>query len=99
MSANNKVIMMAARRTNKNEPHVGANELNERKKAEDEVKKSESVFHSVWDNSFDAMRLMNRDGIMVGVNDAFCNMFRKKREELIDQHFTVIHENPDKDTM
>ena len=32
MSANNKVIMMAARRTNKNEPRVGANELNERKR-------------------------------------------------------------------
>lgn len=31
MSANNKVIIMA-RRTNKNEPHYGANELNERKR-------------------------------------------------------------------
>lgn len=66
-------------------------DITERKKAENELTKSEVMFRKVWENSFDGMRLINKKGIMIKVNDAFCNMVGMPKEELEGQLFTKIY--------
>ncbi|MCL5027927.1 MAG: PAS domain S-box protein [Bacteroidetes bacterium] len=53
--------------------------------------KSEAEFRSVWENSFDAMRLCDENGIIVRVNRAFCKMMNRTREELEGKRFDVIY--------
>jgi PAS domain S-box-containing protein len=59
--------------------------------ADDALRQSETQFRLVWDNSEDGMRLTDRDGIMLRVNDAYCRMVQKSRAELEGQLLTVGH--------
>lgn len=68
-------------------------DITERKNAETELSKSELLFRKVWESSFDGMRLINEKGIMVKVNDAFCNMVGMQREELEGELFTKIYKS------
>jgi len=66
-------------------------EITERKKAELEIQKSENHFRSIWENSFDGMRVVDEKGIIRSVNKAFCDMVKKSKEELIGQHFSLMY--------
>ncbi|HEX2866251.1 MAG TPA: PAS domain S-box protein [Ignavibacteriales bacterium] len=66
-------------------------DITNRKSAEDDLVKSELMFRKVWESSFDGMRLIDKNGIMVKVNDAFCNMVGMAKEELEGQLFTKIY--------
>ncbi|MCU7495707.1 MAG: PAS domain S-box protein [Ignavibacteria bacterium] len=68
-------------------------EITERKKAENELAQSELLFRKVWESSFDGMRLINKNGIIVKVNDAFCRMVGLKKEELEGKPFTKIYKS------
>jgi PAS domain S-box-containing protein len=50
--------------------------------ADEALRQSESQFRLVWESSGDGMRLTDRDGIMLRVNDAYCRMVQKSRKEL-----------------
>jgi two-component system, cell cycle sensor histidine kinase and response regulator CckA len=65
-------------------------DITDRKLAEAALRSSEMLFHSVWDNSADGMRLMDENGIIVAVNEAFCKLVSLRREELEGKPFTVI---------
>ena len=67
-----------------------ANDITERKLAEAALRSSEMLFHSVWENSVDGMRLTDEQGNIVAVNQAFCNLVGMCREELEGNPFTVI---------
>ncbi len=60
--------------------------------AEEALRQSESQFRLVWESSGDGMRLTNRDGIMLRVNDAYCRIVEKTRAELEGQLLTVAHD-------
>jgi PAS domain S-box-containing protein len=64
-------------------------DISERKRAEEALVSSEIRFHSVWDNSVDAMRLTDENGIIVAVNAAYCKLAEMKREDLEGQPFTI----------
>ena len=69
----------------------------ERIRAEAALHESELLFHSVWQNSVDGMRLTDEAGNIVAVNHAFCKLVGMSREELQGRSFTVIYaesENP-----
>ncbi|MGE5352639.1 MAG: sensor histidine kinase [Acidobacteriota bacterium] len=68
-------------------------DITERKNAETELAESELLFRKVWESSFDGMRLINKKGIMVKVNDAFCSMVGMKKEELEGESFTKIYKS------
>ncbi|MHB1688585.1 MAG: PAS domain S-box protein, partial [Ignavibacteriaceae bacterium] len=52
---------------------------------------SETQFRSVWENSFDAMRLTDENGIIIKVNNAFCKLVEKTRDELEGNPYNVIY--------
>ncbi len=66
-------------------------DFTEIKVKEEKIIESEIHFRSVWENSYDAMRLVNKKGKIVDVNDAFCNLVGKKREELVGKDFYTIY--------
>ncbi|MGB6032462.1 MAG: PAS domain S-box protein [Bacteroidota bacterium] len=57
-------------------------DVTERKRAEEEVRLSESQFRSVWESSLDGMRLTDAEGMIIRVNQAFSEMVGKEKEEL-----------------
>ncbi len=74
-------------------------DITERKQSEEKIIISEQQFRSVWENSFDAMRLCDENGINRRVNSAFCRLANKTKEELEGSFFDVIyahteHDNP-----
>jgi PAS domain S-box-containing protein len=62
-----------------------------RKHAENAMRSSEMLFHSVWDNSVDGMRLTDEKGTIIAVNDAYCALVGMSRHNLEDKPFTVIY--------
>lgn len=61
------------------------------RKQQIEIRKSEQQFRSVWENSFDGMRLIDENGIITLVNQAYCDMVGKKREELEGASFETVY--------
>ena len=63
----------------------------ERIRAEQALRSSEVRFHSIWQNSVDGMRLTDENGIIVGVNDAYCKLVGMSRQELEGKPFAVVY--------
>ena len=63
----------------------------ERMRAEQALHESEQLFHSVWENSVDGMRLTDEHGTTVAVNEAFCKLVGLSKAELECRPFTVMY--------
>ncbi|HSU55560.1 MAG TPA: PAS domain S-box protein, partial [Candidatus Dormibacteraeota bacterium] len=63
----------------------------ERIRAEHDLHESEMLFHSVWQNSVDGMRLTDENGTIVAVNEAFCKLVDLPRQALEGKPLTVIY--------
>ncbi|MCS7053960.1 MAG: PAS domain S-box protein [Ignavibacterium sp.] len=72
--------------------------ITEKKLVEEAIKHSEQRFRSIWENSFDAMRLANSNGIIIDVNDAFCRLFNKSKDEIIGIIFYNLYKDVDIDS-
>ena len=70
-------------------------DISERKQNESALRSSEVLFHSVWENSVDGMRLTDAHGLIVAVNEAFCKLVGMSRAELEGNPFTVIYADLD----
>jgi PAS domain S-box-containing protein len=68
--------------------------ITDNKYSEESLIHSESQLRSVWENTSDAMRLLNDHGIMIKVNNAFCKLFNKSRQELEGFPFYIIYKDP-----
>ncbi len=68
-------------------------DITEKKKMEEKLMESEAHFRSVWENSHDAMRLVNSKGEIVDVNNAFCELVGKSKNELLGKPYFVIYKN------
>ena len=66
-------------------------DITERHEAEAALHSSETLFRSVWQNSVTGLRLVNEQGIMVAVNDAFCRLVGMEAQALEGQSLTVIY--------
>jgi PAS domain S-box-containing protein len=65
-------------------------DITDRKLAEAALRSSEMLFHSVWENSVDGMRLTDENGTIVAVNDAYCRLVGMDREALEGKPFTTV---------
>jgi PAS domain S-box-containing protein len=74
-------------------------DISERKRAEEALRKSEEQFRQVWKKSFDGMRIIDEHGTIIMVNDTYCQMVHKTREELVGQPYTVVYSDIDAGAM
>ncbi len=58
-------------------------DITERRRAEEELRKSEEKFRRIVETAGEGFILMNEDLVIVDVNDAYCKMLGYSREELI----------------
>lgn len=72
-------------------------EFEERLAAEEELRKSQFQFSLVWEKSIDGMRITDEKGTVIKVNDAFCRMVEKTREEMEGRPFSSIYEKIDQE--
>jgi PAS domain S-box-containing protein len=59
-----------------------ARDIAGRKQAEEALRRSESQFRLIWENSVDGMRLTDGAGTVLMVNDAFCRLVGKPRPKI-----------------
>lgn len=67
-------------------------DITERKRAAEALWESELRFRTVWEKSTDGMRITDEEGTVVLVNDAYCKMVEKPREEIEGKPMSVIFE-------
>lgn len=66
-------------------------DVTNQKRIQEQVAKSELQFRTIWENSFDGMRLTDKDGVILQVNEAFCQLVDMKKNELIGHLFHVAY--------
>ncbi|MCK9408403.1 MAG: PAS domain S-box protein [Bacteroidetes bacterium] len=54
-------------------------------------KSEEERFRAVWEHSADGMRVTDKDGNIVMVNEAYCKLANKQKDDLIGRPFHVIY--------
>ena len=59
--------------------------------------KAELLFSRLWDISVDGMRLINRNGKILMVNDAYCSIVEMKKEELVGKPFSIVYHHSEKE--
>ena len=69
--------------------------ITEFQKAQNELKKSERRFRSVWENSLEGMRLTDENGIIISVNKAFCNLVGEDESNLVGKTFNYFYVETD----
>ena len=62
-----------------------------RKQTEEALRKSEAQFRQVWESAVDGMRILDQNGTIVMVNDAYCRLVGMSRDELMNKPFTVAY--------
>jgi PAS domain S-box-containing protein len=71
--------------------------IKERDGALEQQLRQETLFREVWNQTFEGMRLIDRNGIILSVNEAYCRLVGKSREELEGKHASVIYGPEDAD--
>jgi len=66
-------------------------EKNELQKYINAIQNSEEQFKQVWEKSIDGMRLVDIEGKTILVNEAFCRLVGKKKEQLEGKDFSEIY--------
>lgn len=66
--------------------------IRQRRVAEEIRRRSELLFREVWVQSLEGMRLVDGEGTILLVNDSYCSMVRKTREELEGKPLSVVYE-------
>ena len=64
----------------------------------DEILNTDLLFGQLWEISADGMRLIDENGIILLVNDAFCKIFQMSRDELIGQPFSIVYMKDEQDS-
>ena len=57
----------------------------------------EERFRIVWEGSTEGMRVTDKDGNIVMVNEAYCALVKKKKEDLLGRSFHYAYRNDDED--
>lgn len=65
--------------------------ITEHRRAEEALRESEERFHSVWESSADGMRLTDNMGRIIDVNNAYCQLVKLSREELVGEIFSKTY--------
>ena len=61
------------------------------KEAQEKLRFSELRFRSIWQKSFDGMRLTDEQGIILAVNTSFCQIVGLPAHQLVSHPYTAIY--------
>ncbi len=68
-------------------------DIAQRKRAEEAVLRSEMRFRRVWESSRDGMRILDSEGRIVMVNEAFCKLMGEAEVALIGKPYSTMYES------
>jgi len=71
----------------------------ERRQAAESLRRSELQFRLVWEESVDGMRLLDREGTILQVNAAFCQLVDLDEARLVGRPFAVAHAPSERETL
>ncbi len=60
-----------------------------------DIRNLDLIFSQLWESSVDGMRLIDEEGNILLINEAFCRMFNKTRDELIGKPFSIVYSYPE----
>ena len=63
----------------------------------EELSNIDLLFGQLWEISVDGMRLIDEKGIILLVNDSFCNIFQLEKEQLIGKPFSIVYAKEEQD--
>lgn len=79
---------------------IVARDVTERKRAEQKIIRSEAEFRSVWENSVNALRLTDENGVIIRANKAFCSLFEVQEDAVVGKLMSELyHETNEKDEL
>lgn len=58
----------------------------------EELSNIDLLFSQLWEISVDGMRLIDKDGKILLVNDSFCKIFEKEKEQLVGKPFSIVYD-------
>ncbi|MBT8378987.1 MAG: PAS domain S-box protein [Ignavibacteria bacterium] len=61
--------------------------------------RAELLFSRLWDISVDGMRLIDRNGNILMVNDAYCRIIGMTKDDLIGRPFSVVYHHSEKENV
>ena len=64
----------------------------------EELSNIDLLFGQLWEISVDGMRLVDEDGNILLVNDAFCKIFQIDREKVIGKPFSLVYKSEEQET-
>ncbi len=67
-------------------------DITEKKLMLEKIIESESRFRSIWENSLDGMRLLDENGMIVDVNEAYCKLVQMSADQLKGQLLNIVYE-------
>ncbi|UCH66532.1 MAG: PAS domain S-box protein [Ignavibacterium sp.] len=71
-------------------------DISQRLITEDKLQSAENTFKTVWENSYDAMRLTDEDGIVYMCNDAYAQLVGKTRFDIEGELLTSLYDDEHK---
>ncbi len=71
-------------------------DITKNKKNEIAVKYSEEQLRAVWDSSNDGMRLIDKNAVIIKVNEAYCKMVGKTKEQILNKKACIINKVKDR---
>jgi two-component system, cell cycle sensor histidine kinase and response regulator CckA len=76
-----------------------AQDITERKKSEEAIRRSDLRFRRVWGSSRDGMRLLDEFGTILMVNEAFCRLVGRQEKDLVGKPYFAAYAsgNPKQD--
>lgn len=72
-------------------------DITDRKQAETAARAAQERLEVVWERSVDGMRLLDAEGTVVAVNEAYCRLVGLAREALIGRPFTQAYPREQRD--
>ncbi|MBM3155565.1 MAG: PAS domain S-box protein, partial [Chloroflexi bacterium] len=73
-------------------------DITERKQVEKTLQQSEKRYRTLFQQSHDPVYIVSRDGALLDVNQAMCQLFNYSREEMLGMDIRKLYVNPDERT-
>lgn len=67
-------------------------DIRNRVEAQQKIKHSENIFRTIWDNTYDGMRLTDEFGVIVLCNDSFARLFAKTKQDIIGKSISSVYD-------